>query len=159
MYERWRNNSPTLSFLYQFSGKQFSRRKILLNGHHITHASSLFKRVARVAHFFGFEHRTDARKLRVSWEKSVKLSNRTVFFLALRSGGRAGHVRLQWNKWDFVTSTELWKIECNYGLKKTRNNWFKNPRMCSSFSRSKYSKSRQSFITLSFETRSIVSAN
>ena len=58
------------------------------------------------------------RKISQALKTQPKSNSFFFFFLALRSGGRAGHVRLQWNKWDFVTSTELWKIECNYSLKK-----------------------------------------
>ena len=118
----------------QFSGKQFSKENrsewSSNNARFITFQKGFWawplpKKLGKT------QHRTDARKLRVSWEKSVKLTlcsarqqtnpKSNIFSSTLLT--LEGEVwTLEWNKWDFVTSTQLWKIECNLTWK-TCNYW------------------------------------
>ena len=101
-------------------------RKIILNGHQITHASSLFKRVFEPGHCPKNCVKRNTEQMLENWgshEKNQSSSpfavpgnkptqNRTFFSSTLLT--LEGEVwTLEWNKWDFVTSTQLWKIECN----------------------------------------------
>ena len=110
-------------------------RKIILNGHQITHASSLFKRVFEPGHCPKNWVKRNTEQMLENWgshEKNQSSSpfavpgnkptqNRTFFSSTLLT--LEGEVwTLEWNKWDFVTSTQLWKIECNLTWK-TCNYW------------------------------------
>ena len=119
----------------QFSGKQFSKEN------HSEWSSNNARFITFQKGFWAWplpkklgktQHRTDARKLRVSWEKSVKLTlcsarqqtnpKSNIFSSTLLT--LEGEVwTLEWNKWDFVTSTQLWKIECNLTWKHATIDW------------------------------------